>query len=51
MKLREKYKALQNAASMKERIIKSVHATMMLEDQNVPVKRLHQLYDEVKATS
>ncbi|MCP4460115.1 MAG: hypothetical protein GY816_19140 [Cytophagales bacterium] len=51
MKLREKYKVLQNSASMKERIVKSVHATMMLEDQNVSVNRLYQLYDEVKATS
>lgn len=51
MKLREKYKSLQNKKSLKERIIASVYSTMMLEDQGVSEKRLEELYDEVKATS
>lgn len=51
MKLRDKYKSLQNKRSLKERIVASVYSTMMLEGQGVPEKRLRELYDEVKATS
>lgn len=50
MKLKDRYKALQNPKKVKERIIKSVHATMMLEGQGVSFNKLSKIYDELKAT-
>lgn len=51
MKLKEKYKALQNKNLRKEKVIASVYSTMMLENQGVSEKRIRELYDEVKTTS
>lgn len=51
MKIREKYKALQNARSVKDKIVSSVYATMMLEGQGVSISKLQKLYDEVMATA
>lgn len=49
MKLRDKYKSLQDKNSIKKRIIESVYATMMLEGQHISKQRLGELYDEVNS--
>lgn len=51
MKLRDKYKALQNDKSVKAKIVSSVYSTMMLEDQGVSMEKLQKLYDEVTAST
>ncbi|MEM7110503.1 MAG: hypothetical protein AAF519_19905 [Bacteroidota bacterium] len=51
MKFKEKYKALQNDKPVKDKIVSSVYATMMLKGQGVSVGKLQKLYDEVTANA
>lgn len=44
MKLRDRYPHLQNPAVVKAMVVRSVYASMALEDQTVPVERLEVLY-------
>ena len=44
MKLRDRYPHLQNPAVIKAMVVRSVYASMALEDQTVPVERLEALY-------
>jgi hypothetical protein len=44
MKLRDRYPTLQNPAVVKAMVVRSVYASMALEDQTVPVERLEALY-------
>ena len=40
MKLRERYRQLQDPAVVKAMVVRSVYASMALEDQTVPMARL-----------
>ncbi|HET9504141.1 MAG TPA: hypothetical protein VFO93_11400 [Hymenobacter sp.] len=44
MKLRDRYPHLQNPAVVRAMVVRSVYASMALEDQTVPVERLEALY-------
>ncbi|WP_345127146.1 hypothetical protein [Hymenobacter antarcticus] len=46
MKLRERYRQLQDPAVVKAMVVRSVYASMALEDQTVPVARLEALYEQ-----
>jgi hypothetical protein len=46
MKFRDKYKALSSQEAVKNRIIVSVFATMMLEGQGVSKDTLAKLYEQ-----
>jgi hypothetical protein len=48
MKIREKFKALTDAALVKEMMVNSVYGTMQLEEQGVPRVRIEYLYDKVQ---
>lgn len=45
MKLRDRYPHLQNPAVVKAIVVRSVYASMALEDQAVPMERLEVLYN------
>lgn len=44
MKLRDRYPHLQNPAVVKAMVVRSVYASMALEDQTVSAERLEALY-------
>ena len=46
MKLRERYRQFQDPAVVKANIVRSVHASMALENQAVSLERLGELYDQ-----
>ncbi|MBD2767415.1 hypothetical protein IC235_05870 [Hymenobacter sp. BT664] len=46
MKLRERYRQLQDPAVVKAMVVRSVYASMALEDQAVPLARLEALYEQ-----
>lgn len=48
MKLRDRYPHLQNPAVVKAMVVRSVYASMALEDQTVPVERLEALYAQTE---
>ncbi len=50
MKLRDRYPHLQNPAVVKAMVVRSVYASMALEDQTVPVERLEELYTSTEPT-
>ena len=45
MKLRERYPQLQDPAVVKAMVVRSVYASMALENQTVSVQRLEELYE------
>lgn len=46
MKLRERYRQFQDQAVVKANIVRSVYASMALENQTVSLERLNELYDQ-----
>ena len=44
MKLRDRYRQLQDPAVVKAMVLRSVYASMALENQTVPMERLEALY-------
>lgn len=46
MKLRDRYPQLQDPAVVKRMVLRSVYASMALEDQTVPLARLEALYEQ-----
>lgn len=46
MKLRDRYPHLQNPAVVKAMVVRSVYASMALENQTVSVERLEALYEQ-----
>ena len=46
MKLRERYRQFQDPAVVKANIVRSVYASMALENQAVSLDRLNELYDQ-----
>ena len=44
MKLRDRYHQLQDPAVIKAMVLRSVYASMALENQTVPMERLEALY-------
>lgn len=50
MKLRDRYPQLQNPALVKTMVVRSVYASMALENQTVPLERLEALYEQTQTT-
>jgi hypothetical protein len=50
MKLRERYRQLHDPAVVKAIVVRSVYASMALEDQTVSVARLEALYEQTAPT-
>ena len=50
MKLRDRYRQLQDPAVVKAMVVRSVYASMALEDQTVPLARLEALYEQTAPT-
>ena len=50
MKLRERYRQLQDPAVVKAMVVRSVYASMALENQIVPLARLEALYEQMAPT-
>jgi hypothetical protein len=50
MKLRDRYPHLQNPAVVKAMVLRSVYASMALENQTVPMERLEALYAQTEPT-
>ena len=50
MKLRERYPQLQNPAVVKAMVVRSVYASMALENQTVPLVRVEALYEQTAPT-
>lgn len=50
MRLRDRYPHLQNPAVVKAMVVRSVYASMALEDQTVSVERLQALYTLTEPT-
>jgi hypothetical protein len=48
MKLRDRYPHLQNPAVVKDMVLRSVYASMALENQTVPMERLEALYAQTE---
>ncbi len=48
MKLKDRYRQLQDPAFVKRMVTRSVHASMQLEAQTVPLPRVEELYEEVQ---
>ena len=46
MKLRDRYRSLQDPAVVKAMVVRSVYASMALEDQIVSLERLETLYEQ-----
>ncbi|WP_162303505.1 hypothetical protein [Hymenobacter sediminis] len=46
MKLKDKYPQLQDPAVVKSMVVRSVYASMALENQTVPLERIEQLYEQ-----
>jgi hypothetical protein len=51
MKLRDRYRQLQDPAVVKAMVLRSVYASMALENQTVPMERLEALYAQTDAQS
>lgn len=51
MKLRDRYRSLQDPAVVKAMAVRSVYAYMALEDQAVPLARLKTLYEQTAAVA
>ncbi|MET4107703.1 hypothetical protein ABIB60_003071 [Hymenobacter sp. UYP22] len=51
MKLRERYRQLQDPAVVKAMVVRSVYASMALEEQTVSVERLEALYEQTQPTT
>jgi hypothetical protein len=47
MKLRDRYPQLQNPAVVKAMVVRSVYASMALENQTVSLERLEALYEQL----
>ena len=50
MKLRDRYRQLQDPAVVKAMVVRSVYASMALEDQTVPLARLEALCEQTGPT-
>ena len=50
MKLRERYLQLQDPAVVKAMVVRSVYASMALENQTVPLARIEALYEQTATT-
>ena len=50
MKLRERYRQLQDPAVVKAMVVRSVYASMALENQIVSLARLEALYEQTGPT-
>lgn len=50
MKLRDRYRQLQDPAVVKAMVVRSVYASMALENQTVPLARLEALYEQTAPT-
>ena len=48
MKLHERYQQFRDQAVVKANIVRSVYASMALENQTVPMERLEVLYDKAE---
>ena len=48
MTLRQRYKSLNNPASVKDMVVTSVYNTMQMEGQPVSKERVENLYNQVK---
>lgn len=48
MKLRDRYPQLQNPAVVKAMVVRSVYASMALENQLVSIERLEALYEQTE---
>ena len=48
MKLHERHQQFRDPAVVKASILRSVYASMALENQTVPLERLEALYDKVE---
>lgn len=48
MKLRERYRQLQDPAVVKAMVVRSVYASMALEEQTVSVERIEALYEQTR---
>lgn len=46
MKLRERYQQFRDPAVVKANIVRSVYASMALENQTVSLERLNELYEQ-----
>jgi hypothetical protein len=51
MKLRDRYPQLQNPAVVKAMVVRSVYASMALENQTVSVDRLEALYEQTQSSA
>ena len=50
MKLRERYRQLQDPAVVKAMVVRSVYASMALENQTVSIERVEALYEQTMPT-
>ena len=50
MKLRERYRQLQDPAVVKAMVVRSVYASMALENQTVSLARIEALYEQTGVT-
>ena len=50
MKLRDRYRQLQDPAVVKAMVVRSVYASMALENQTVSLARLEALYEQTGTT-
>jgi hypothetical protein len=50
MKLRERYRQLQDSAVVKAMVVRSVYASMALENQTVSLNRVEALYEQTGPT-
>jgi len=50
MKLRERYRQLQDPAVVKAMVVRSVYASMALENQIVSLARIEALYEQTGVT-
>ena len=50
MKLRDRFRHLQDPAVVKAMVVRSVYASMALEDQTVSLARLEALYEQTAPT-
>ena len=50
MTLRDRYPQRQDPALVKAMVVRSVYASMALENQKVPLKRLEALYEQSQST-
>jgi hypothetical protein len=48
MKLRDKYPQLRDPAFVKDMVVRSVYASMALENQTVSLRKIEELYDQAR---